>query len=266
MGAGHARIPPGHRRAGGDCAVLRVTGEVDAYTAPMLRERIRELAAGGAVHLIADLGQVDFLDSTGLGALVGGLKRLREDGGSLALVITAPRILRIFQITGLTKVFATWPSVDRGHYRGPALAESQQKARPEASASGAASTAYPEAGRGGSVRPLAIARSLSGLASSWIAVMRPSATDIVTTATGWPPAVIIVPGVPLISAASMLIAAMSVPMYGRVAMPAMNRATLSAPVIGRNAAFALPPPSVSSVTLGASAASGPRCHRPRRRR
>ena len=63
----------------GDCAVLQVTGEVDVYTAPMLRERIRELAARGAVHLIADLGQVDFLDSTGLGVLVGGLKRLRED-------------------------------------------------------------------------------------------------------------------------------------------------------------------------------------------
>jgi|ERR1700722_5290 len=95
----------------GDCAVLQVTGEVDVYTAPMLRERIRELAARGAVHLIADLGQVDFLDSTGLGVLVGGLKRLREEGGSLALVITAPRILRVFQITGLTKVFAAWSSV-----------------------------------------------------------------------------------------------------------------------------------------------------------
>jgi anti-sigma B factor antagonist len=95
----------------GDCAVLQVTGEVDVYTAPMLRERIREIAAKGAVHLIADLGQVDFLDSTGLGVLVGGLKRLREDGGSLALVITTPRLLRIFQITGLTKAFAAWRSV-----------------------------------------------------------------------------------------------------------------------------------------------------------
>jgi anti-sigma B factor antagonist len=94
-----------------DCAVLRVTGEVDLYTAPALRERIRELAARGTVHLIADLTQVDFLDSTGLGALVGGLKRLREDGGSLALVITTPRVLRVFQVTGLTKAFSTWPSV-----------------------------------------------------------------------------------------------------------------------------------------------------------
>jgi len=96
----------------GDCAVLQVTGEVDVYTAPMLREQMRELAAKGAVHLIADLGGVDFLDSTGLGALVGGLKRLREAGGSLALVISAPRILRIFQITGLTKVLAAQRSVE----------------------------------------------------------------------------------------------------------------------------------------------------------
>lgn len=95
----------------GDCAVLQVTGEVDAYTVPMLREQIRELAAKGAVHLIADLSRVDFLDSTGLGALVGSLKRLREAGGSLALAISAPHILRLFQITGLTKALAAQRSV-----------------------------------------------------------------------------------------------------------------------------------------------------------
>jgi len=63
------------------------------------------------VHLVADLTQVRFLDSTGLGTLVGGLKRLREPGGSLTLVIVAPRILRLFQITGLTKVLAIHPTV-----------------------------------------------------------------------------------------------------------------------------------------------------------
>jgi anti-anti-sigma factor len=70
----------------GDFAVLQVTGEVDVDAAPMLRDQMRELATKGAVHLIADLSQVDFLDSTGPGALVGGLKRLREAGGSLPLV------------------------------------------------------------------------------------------------------------------------------------------------------------------------------------
>jgi anti-sigma B factor antagonist len=90
----------------GDRAILQVTGEVDVYTAPMLREQLRDLAAKGAVHLIVDLSRVEFLDSTGLGALVGGLKRLREAHGSLALVVSTPRTLRIFQITGLTNVLA----------------------------------------------------------------------------------------------------------------------------------------------------------------
>ena len=72
--------------AGADCAVLRIGGEVDVYSAPQLRERIIELLADGIRHVIADLREVDFLDSTGLGALVGGLKRLREQDGSLILV------------------------------------------------------------------------------------------------------------------------------------------------------------------------------------
>lgn len=97
--------------ASGDCAVLKVAGEVDVYTAPALRERIRDLAAKGTVHVIADLSRVDFLDSTGLGVLVGGLRRLREHDGSLTLVISATRILRIFDITGLTRVFPAQPSV-----------------------------------------------------------------------------------------------------------------------------------------------------------
>jgi anti-sigma B factor antagonist len=95
----------------GDCAVLQVSGEIDLYTAPVLRERIQDLAAKGTVHIIADLSRVDFLDSTGLGVLVGGLRRLREAGGSLTLVISAPRIRRVFEITGLTKVFPPQPSV-----------------------------------------------------------------------------------------------------------------------------------------------------------
>jgi anti-sigma B factor antagonist len=95
-----------------DCAVLQVTGEVDVYTAPALREHMQDLSAKGVVHLIVDLGRVDFLDSTGLGVLIGGLKRLREAGGSLALVICTPRVLRVFQITGLTKALAIHRSAE----------------------------------------------------------------------------------------------------------------------------------------------------------
>jgi anti-sigma B factor antagonist len=95
----------------GDCAVLRVAGEVDVYTAPTLRERMLEVAAKGAVHLIVDMGGVDFLDSSGLAALVEARKRLREGGGSLIPVITNPRILRVFEITGLSYALPPRPSV-----------------------------------------------------------------------------------------------------------------------------------------------------------
>jgi anti-sigma B factor antagonist len=97
--------------AGVGCAVLRVGGEVDVYSAPQLRERVIQLVADGIRHIVADLREVDFLDSTGLGALVGSLKRLREQDGSLRLVTRAGRIPQLFSITGLDRVFALHPSV-----------------------------------------------------------------------------------------------------------------------------------------------------------
>ncbi|MGH9064756.1 MAG: STAS domain-containing protein [Acidimicrobiales bacterium] len=91
--------------------VVAVQGEVDVYTAPRLRERLVELVSQGVYRIVVDLEGVDFLDSTGLGVLVGGLKRLRSHDGDLALVCTQPRILKVFEITGLTKVFAIHDSV-----------------------------------------------------------------------------------------------------------------------------------------------------------
>jgi len=89
-----------------DCAVLRMAGEMDVYTSPKLRKQIADLSENGTIHVIADLRGIDFLDSTGLGALVGGLKRLRLRQGSLMIVTSAGRILKLFQITGLTHAFA----------------------------------------------------------------------------------------------------------------------------------------------------------------
>jgi len=97
--------------AGADCAVLRVRGEIDIYTAPELREHVIKLVADGVRHITADLRAVDFLDSTGLGALVGSLKRLREQDGSLTLVTAADRVLTILRLTGLNRVFTLHPSV-----------------------------------------------------------------------------------------------------------------------------------------------------------
>ena len=92
--------------------VLAVKGEVDVYTAPRLREKLVELATQGKHRIVVDLEGVEFLDSTGLGVLVGGLKRLRGKDGDLVLVCTQPRILKVFEITGLTKVFDIHDTVD----------------------------------------------------------------------------------------------------------------------------------------------------------
>src|SRR5260370_24638867 len=96
---------------GGDCAVLRITGEVDIYPAPQVRERVIQLLADGVLHIITDLRDAQFMDSTGLGALVGSLKRLRLAGGSLRLVIGPGRIYNLFRITGLVNVFTLHESM-----------------------------------------------------------------------------------------------------------------------------------------------------------
>ena len=93
-------------------AVVDVKGEIDVYTAPKLREKLIELVSEGSYDVIVNLEGVDFLDSTGLGVLVGALKRVKAHDGSLALVCTQDKILKIFKITGLTKVFPIHGSVD----------------------------------------------------------------------------------------------------------------------------------------------------------
>ena len=95
----------------GDATVVAVGGEIDVYTAPRLRDKITELVGDGVYHLIIDMEGVEFLDSTGLGVLVGGLKKVRAHDGSLQLICTQERLLKIFRITGLTKVFDIHPDV-----------------------------------------------------------------------------------------------------------------------------------------------------------
>ncbi len=89
--------------------VITVVGEIDVATAPQLRESLHRVIAEGRATVVLDLLDVTFLDSTALGVLVGGLKRCREMGGELHVVVTDPRIKKIFEITGLNKVF---PLVD----------------------------------------------------------------------------------------------------------------------------------------------------------
>lgn len=92
--------------------LVAVGGEIDVYTAPKLRDKITELVAAGVYTMVIDMEAVEFLDSTGLGVLVGGLKKVRAHEGSLELVCTQDRLLKIFRITGLSKVFVIHDSSD----------------------------------------------------------------------------------------------------------------------------------------------------------
>ena len=92
--------------------VIELGGEIDLYTAPEFKERMVALIEDGKKQIVVDLSEATFIDSTTLGVLVGGVKRLRPTGGSLALVCTDQNITKIFEITGLDRVFPIHPSRD----------------------------------------------------------------------------------------------------------------------------------------------------------
>jgi len=89
----------------GDVCTVTLEGEVDVYTAPRLKEELTKVLERGCVSVIIDLEKVSFIDSSGLGVLVGALRRAREKGGAVRIVCTRDSVLKIFRITGLDKVF-----------------------------------------------------------------------------------------------------------------------------------------------------------------
>jgi anti-sigma B factor antagonist len=99
-------------RADGEVTVVDVVGEVDLSSAPGLAEQLSTLFDDGRRRVVVDLTEVTFLDSTGLGTLVGARNRAEEVGGRLPLVATGDRVLKLFRITGLDDVFEIYPSLD----------------------------------------------------------------------------------------------------------------------------------------------------------
>ena len=92
--------------------VVSPHGEIDFATGPQLKDAITELLVAGEVHLVIDLLDVDFIESTGLGVLIGGRRRAHALKGSLVLVCTEQQMLKIFRITGLDKVFTIHETVE----------------------------------------------------------------------------------------------------------------------------------------------------------
>lgn len=107
----HLRV---EAKAIGPHAIVVVEGEIDAYTAPTLREKFVELINAGVDRLVVDLRKVTFIESVGLGTLVAARKRLRRFDRNLCIVLDERQgsIYRTFEITGLTKVFPIHPTVE----------------------------------------------------------------------------------------------------------------------------------------------------------
>ena len=92
--------------------MVAVAGEIDVAAAPRLREALIASAAEGHKRVVVDLRATEFLDSTGLGALVTGLKRIRAQGGEMRVVCTAPRVCKVFEITSLDRVLSLFDTVE----------------------------------------------------------------------------------------------------------------------------------------------------------
>ncbi|HEX5246649.1 MAG TPA: STAS domain-containing protein [Gaiellaceae bacterium] len=95
-----------------DTYVISLAGEVDLYTAPEFKQQLLEVIGQGGKEVVVDFSGTTFIDSTTLGVLVGGVKRLRSNDGQLSLVCSDRNITKIFEITGLDRVFTIYPTRD----------------------------------------------------------------------------------------------------------------------------------------------------------
>jgi anti-sigma B factor antagonist len=96
----------------GNSYVISLAGEVDLYTAPEFKQQLLDVIGQGAKEVVVDFSDTTFIDSTTLGVLVGGVKRLRTNDGQLSLVCSDRNITKIFEITGLDRVFTIYGSRD----------------------------------------------------------------------------------------------------------------------------------------------------------
>jgi anti-sigma B factor antagonist len=95
---------------GAEYVVCRPVGELDAYTVSQFRESLAELAA--SPRLLIDLSDVPFMDSAGLGALIGGIRRAREAGGDVAVACSRPTLTRLLHTTGFDRIVPVTATVE----------------------------------------------------------------------------------------------------------------------------------------------------------
>lgn len=92
-------------------AVLRLDGRLNLVSAPRLKSAIDEVVEGGRTRVVVDLELVSFMDSSGLGALIAGLKKARQASGDLRITGVNQQVATVLQLTNLDRVLGAYPSV-----------------------------------------------------------------------------------------------------------------------------------------------------------
>jgi anti-sigma B factor antagonist len=87
-------------------AVIALSGELDLYTCPEFKTQLLQVIEGGAKLVVVDLTETTFIDSTALGVLIRGVERLKTQDGRLVVACSDPNIVKIFEVTGLDRIFS----------------------------------------------------------------------------------------------------------------------------------------------------------------
>ncbi|MBT1634688.1 STAS domain-containing protein [Clavibacter tessellarius] len=98
-----------------DVTVVAATGMLNMASAPELREAVHDAIADGASRIVVDLAEVDFIDSSGLGALIAGLKSARDAGGDLRLSAPGPQVAMVLQLSNLDRVLVSSPTAEAAY-------------------------------------------------------------------------------------------------------------------------------------------------------
>lgn len=93
-------------------SVLSLVGRLTAATSPLLRDKLKQLTEENRIHILLEMSAVSFIDSSGLAALVSGLKATRERGGWLKLAGVTPTVLQILKLTKLDRVLGNYPTIE----------------------------------------------------------------------------------------------------------------------------------------------------------
>lgn len=100
------------RVSGSDVTVIQPKGRLNMVGASALRKQLQEIVDGGSSRIVVDLSTTEFIDSSGLGALISGLKMARQAGGDLRIAATPSQVTTVLNLTNLNRVLPTYASAD----------------------------------------------------------------------------------------------------------------------------------------------------------